>query len=61
LEEAVDLCQKADVPTMIAHHYGMFAFNTIPEERIDRAAETSKNPRVLRAKLSMRYQLISQS
>ena len=61
LEEAVDLCQKAEVPTMIAHHYGMFAFNTIPEERIDRAAETSKNPRVLRAKLSMRYQLISQS
>jgi len=60
LEEAVELCRKADVPKMIAHHYGMFAFNTIPEERIDRAAETSKNPRVFRAKLAMRYQLIPQ-
>jgi L-ascorbate metabolism protein UlaG (beta-lactamase superfamily) len=61
LEEAVDLCRNADVPTMVAHHYGMFAFNTIPEERIDRAAETSKNPRVFRAKLSMRYRLITQT
>ena len=49
------------VPAMVAHHYGMFAFNTIPEERIDRVAETSKNPCVFRAKLSMRYRLISQS
>ena len=60
LEEANYLCRNADVPTMVAHHYGMFAFNTIPEERIDRTAETSKNPRVFRANLSMRYRLIMQ-
>jgi L-ascorbate metabolism protein UlaG (beta-lactamase superfamily) len=60
LEEAIGLCRNADVPTMVAHHYGMFAFNTIPEERIDRAVETSRNPRVWRAKVSMRYRLISQ-
>jgi L-ascorbate metabolism protein UlaG (beta-lactamase superfamily) len=59
LEEAIDFCQRAEVATMIAHHYGMFAFNTIPETRIDRAAETSKNPRVFRAKLSIRYRLVS--
>jgi L-ascorbate metabolism protein UlaG (beta-lactamase superfamily) len=60
LEEGIDLCRNADVPTMVAHHYGMFAFNTISEERIDRAAATSKGPRVFRAKLSMRYRLITQ-
>jgi L-ascorbate metabolism protein UlaG (beta-lactamase superfamily) len=60
LEEAIDLCRNADVPNMVAHHYGMFAFNTISEERIDRAAATSKGPRVFRAKLSMRYRLIAQ-
>jgi L-ascorbate metabolism protein UlaG (beta-lactamase superfamily) len=61
LEEAIDLCRYTDVPTMVAHHYGMFAFNTIPEERIDRAAETNKDPRVFRAKLSMRYRLTTRS
>lgn len=30
LEEAVDLCLRARIPRLVCHHFGMFAFNTIP-------------------------------
>ena len=29
LREAVSLCQQTNIPIMIAHHFGMFAFNTV--------------------------------
>jgi hypothetical protein len=29
LVEAVELCQQTDIPIMIAHHFGMFEFNTV--------------------------------
>jgi hypothetical protein len=35
--EALALCAGAGVPTMIAHHYGMFAFNTVEPAAIDGA------------------------
>jgi len=38
LSEAMSLCQRCDVTVMIAHHYGMFAFNTLAAEVIDAAA-----------------------
>lgn len=28
VDEAIDLCAAAKVPTMVAHHWGMFSFNT---------------------------------
>ncbi len=28
LEEAVDLCEQARIPSLLCHHYGMFDFNT---------------------------------
>jgi len=37
LEEAIALCIEARVPAMIAHHYGMFAFNTADPAAIDTA------------------------
>lgn len=36
IEEALALCVGAGVPSVIAHHYGMFAFNTVDPEVIDR-------------------------
>lgn len=30
LKEALRLCEQASIPNMIAHHFGMFAFNTVP-------------------------------
>jgi L-ascorbate metabolism protein UlaG (beta-lactamase superfamily) len=38
LTEAIDLCRYARIPILMAHHYGMFAFNTIDPTLIDEAA-----------------------
>lgn len=35
LDEAIELVKEAQVPAMIAHHYGLFDFNTISPEEID--------------------------
>jgi len=32
LHEAIELCRDADIPALIPHHFGMFAFNTIALE-----------------------------
>lgn len=37
LTEAIELCRRASVPIMVAHHFGMFAFNTIDPALIDEA------------------------
>ena len=38
LAEAISLCVDCDIKHMIAHHYGMFAFNTISAAEFDQAA-----------------------
>lgn len=38
LGEAIDLSVRCKIGSMIAHHYGMFAFNTLAPEAIDAAA-----------------------
>ena len=35
-QEAVDLCRACGIPVMLAHHFGMFAFNTISEDNVAR-------------------------
>lgn len=37
LSEATDTAERCEVPTLIAHHYGMFAFNTAEPADIDHA------------------------
>jgi L-ascorbate metabolism protein UlaG (beta-lactamase superfamily) len=32
LDEAVQLCRDAGIPTLLCHHWGMFDFNTVPPE-----------------------------
>lgn len=34
LDEALTLCSDVGIPMMVAHHWGMFDFNTIPEEEL---------------------------
>lgn len=38
LDEAITLCREAQVPVMVAHHYGMFDFNTVEPHVIDARA-----------------------
>lgn len=56
LAEAIGLCEAAAMPAMIAHHYGLFAFNTADPAEIDAAATTAPL-RVERAKYQVSYRL----
>jgi L-ascorbate metabolism protein UlaG (beta-lactamase superfamily) len=38
LSEAIGLAHGAEIPYLVAHHFGMFASNTLDPEEIDRAA-----------------------
>jgi L-ascorbate metabolism protein UlaG (beta-lactamase superfamily) len=56
LEEAVQLCLDAKIPTLIAHHFGMFGFNTIDPGLIDQAATKGQNQlQLIKAELGTRY------
>jgi L-ascorbate metabolism protein UlaG (beta-lactamase superfamily) len=57
IAEAISLCEACAIPAMIAHHYGMFAFNTADSGEMDRAANVSAPLRMLRAQLQMEYVL----
>jgi L-ascorbate metabolism protein UlaG (beta-lactamase superfamily) len=54
VEEAIALARATGAQAMIAHHYGMFAFNTARPEDIDRAADTAPLT-VMRAELGTCY------
>jgi L-ascorbate metabolism protein UlaG (beta-lactamase superfamily) len=38
-DEAVKICQKANIPIMICHHFGMFAFNTVDKNWLTNKAK----------------------
>lgn len=56
LREAVFLCEQCRIDSMIAHHYGMFGFNTVSSESIDEAAAHAAI-RLLRAKGGTEFRL----
>jgi L-ascorbate metabolism protein UlaG (beta-lactamase superfamily) len=56
LEEAIQFCLDGRIPALIAHHFGMFAFNTIDPGLIDQAAINTQNQfQLARAELGLRY------
>lgn len=57
LAEARALAAAVGAGAMIAHHYGMFAFNTADPEEIDRAARQAGETRVMRAQVGIEYRL----
>jgi phosphoglycerate dehydrogenase-like enzyme/L-ascorbate metabolism protein UlaG (beta-lactamase superfamily) len=44
LVEALAVCEGAGIPTMIAHHWGMFDFNTVIREELDEAWQEYSGP-----------------
>lgn len=52
--EAIEVAHAVGARAMIAHHYGMFAFNTAAPDEIDRIAE-SASLTVVRAELATCY------
>lgn len=48
LAEAISLAHDAGIPFLIPHHFGMFAFNTVDEAQIERAAACASDPQILK-------------
>lgn len=48
LEEATELCQSANIPWLVPHHFGMFEFNTVdPQDLQDRIVRLDSLARYL--------------
>jgi L-ascorbate metabolism protein UlaG (beta-lactamase superfamily) len=41
IDEALQLCEAAGIPTLVGHHVGLFDFNTVAPAHLDRAAVMS--------------------
>ena len=57
LTEAIGLCRSAEIPVMVAHHWGLFDFNTIDPATIDAEAARGGVPRVLRPATDRGYRM----
>ncbi|WP_127144361.1 MBL fold metallo-hydrolase [Pelagibacterium montanilacus] len=55
IAEAVDLARQAGIGTVIGHHYGMFAFNTVPRADIEAVARAGSAPKLYAADPQMVY------
>ncbi|MDY0873568.1 MBL fold metallo-hydrolase [Dongia rigui] len=55
LAEAIDIAKAIGAKALVAHHFGMFDFNTVDPAEIDRAASQVAGPRLLRAALQTVY------
>ena len=53
LAEAIQLCHRADIPYLIPHHFGMFAFNTVDPEVIKALRSKITSPACLIPTLTM--------
>jgi L-ascorbate metabolism protein UlaG (beta-lactamase superfamily) len=54
--ESVDIASKIGASNLIMHHYGLFAFNTVPPESLD-AIEPPKGLGLRRVRFNERYEL----
>ena len=55
LAEALKLCEEAGIPAMLAHHFGMFAFNTLSPDIIDSAVTPIQ---LVRAEIQKEYEVL---
>lgn len=59
--EALDLARQAGIAQMIAHHFGLFAFNTVPRAAVEAAARESTAPLLVAARADRVYLAYSPS
>ncbi|MCE9614849.1 MAG: MBL fold metallo-hydrolase [Lentisphaerae bacterium] len=56
-DEAVALCRAAQIPVLLVHHFGMFAFNTVPVVELRRrAAGIETGTQVIVPEVGVRYE-----
>lgn len=57
--EAIELCQEAGISRLLCHHFGMFAFNTVAIEQVERYLEGYTGPvGVACARVGVTYHLV---
>ena len=56
LDEAVDVARQVGAGFVVAHHYGLFDFNTLDPGVIDSRTRSEKYPQLLRARQSIAFQ-----
>ncbi len=57
--EAIDITDRIGASHLLAHHYGMFDFNTVSPEAIDEMAGRCERPTVLRARCDICFSGVS--
>jgi len=57
VEEAVTLARAAGVPSVIAHHFGLFDFNTVPRATVEAAGSAVTDPHLAAARTGAIYRL----
>lgn len=55
LDEAVDLSRAVGTSFLIAHHYGLFDFNTVDPDVIDSRALAERRPQLIRARQAIAF------
>ena len=55
MAEAIELASGAGIDAMIAHHFDMFEFNTVPRHEIEQAASRAPSPYVFAARTNVSY------
>ena len=58
IDESIALCKAAKIPTLIMHHFGMFAFNTVDASTIcQNSLSESSNIKLMPAQLKTTYKI----
>lgn len=55
IEEAIALARAAGIPQIIAHHFDMFDFNTVPRARVEAVGRRAGSPMVMAASAQCVY------
>jgi len=60
MAEALDLARATNIPAMIAHHFDLFAFNTVARAAVEAQARVALPLNALAARCEMAYTLASE-
>ncbi|KKN19553.1 hypothetical protein LCGC14_0944620 [marine sediment metagenome] len=58
IHEALELCRECEIKTLIVHHFGMFACNTVTNEELEKLKEMSSiNCQIIIPKIDILYKI----
>ncbi|MFX1408631.1 MAG: MBL fold metallo-hydrolase [Promethearchaeota archaeon] len=58
IPEVLELCQKAKIPNLLVHHFGMFAYNTVSEEELQKLKDfDSQHLKIIVPEINTQYKI----